>query len=185
MFLIRVLYAPSWGLHCFAELSPFRCPCRCTALKMCSYRVSVYFLWTGCNDSSFLWGQISFASLASVRTDLATALLVCMCLCACVCVCVCMCMCVCFLWLEESASTDDQSSCCWWLVSKCSCSTLATPWTVVARLLFQEISQARVLEWVAISFPKGPSRSRDWTRVSCTGRQFLYCWPPGKPNQSS
>ena len=35
------------------------------------------------------------------------------------------------------------------------------------------ILQARILEWVAISFSRGPSRPRDWTRVSyvsCTGR---------------
>ena len=32
------------------------------------------------------------------------------------------------------------------------------------------ISQARILEWVAISFSRGSSRPRDWTWVSCTGR---------------
>ena len=30
-----------------------------------------------------------------------------------------------------------------------------------------EISQARILEWVAISFSRGSSRPRDWTCVSC------------------
>ena len=35
------------------------------------------------------------------------------------------------------------------------------------------ILQARVLEWVAISFSRGSSQRRDWTRVSCTaGRRF-------------
>ena len=35
------------------------------------------------------------------------------------------------------------------------------------------ISQARVLEWVAIAFSRRSSPSRDWTRVSCTvGRRF-------------
>ena len=35
------------------------------------------------------------------------------------------------------------------------------------------IFQARVLEWVAISFSRGSSQPRDWTRVSCiTGRCF-------------
>ena len=38
------------------------------------------------------------------------------------------------------------------------------------------ISQARVLECVAIFFSRGPSRPRDWTCVSCTGRQILYHW---------
>ena len=36
-----------------------------------------------------------------------------------------------------------------------------------------EIFQARVLEWVAISFSRGSSQPRDQTRVSCTaGRRF-------------
>ena len=35
------------------------------------------------------------------------------------------------------------------------------------------ILQARVLEWVAISFSRGSSQLRDWTRVSCIpGRSF-------------
>ena len=170
MFLIRALYAPSWGARCFVEWSPFRCPCRCTTLTLSSYRAIRFCMfprnwWQRLKLSV---SSISFASLASVRIDLAPAFLVCMCPCVCVC--------VCFLWLEESANTDDQNSCCCWLVSKHSCSTLATPWTVVARLLFQEISQARILEWVAISFPGGSSRPRDWTLVSYTVRQFLYGW---------
>ena len=36
------------------------------------------------------------------------------------------------------------------------------------------ISQARILEWVAISFSRGSSRPRDWTPVSYIGRQILY-----------
>ena len=36
------------------------------------------------------------------------------------------------------------------------------------------ISQARILEWVAICFSRGPSQSRDQICVSCTGRQILY-----------
>ena len=41
------------------------------------------------------------------------------------------------------------------------------------------ISQARILEWVVISFYKGSSQPRDWTCisfVSCIGRQILYHW---------
>ena len=37
------------------------------------------------------------------------------------------------------------------------------------------ISQARILEWVAISFSRGSSWPRDQTWVSCIGRQILYC----------
>ena len=36
------------------------------------------------------------------------------------------------------------------------------------------ISQARILEWVSISFSKGSFWSRDWTHISCTGRWVLY-----------
>ena len=43
-----------------------------------------------------------------------------------------------------------------------------TPWTV------HEIFQARVLEWVAISFSRGSSQPRDRTCVSWIGRQILY-----------
>ena len=36
------------------------------------------------------------------------------------------------------------------------------------------IVQARILEWVAISFSKGSSWTRAWTHVSCIGRWILY-----------
>ena len=42
------------------------------------------------------------------------------------------------------------------------------------------IPQARILEWVAISFPRGSSQPRDQTHVSyvsCIGRQVLYLPP--------
>ena len=42
-----------------------------------------------------------------------------------------------------------------------------------------EISQARILEWVAIPFSRRSSQSRDETHVlcfSCIGRQILYHW---------
>ena len=43
------------------------------------------------------------------------------------------------------------------------------------------IFQARILEWVAISFSRGSSRPRDWTRVSCiVGRCFTIWASPGK-----
>ena len=41
------------------------------------------------------------------------------------------------------------------------------------------ISQAGILEWVAISFSRGSSWPRDQTHascVSCIGRQILYHW---------
>ena len=38
------------------------------------------------------------------------------------------------------------------------------------------ISQAGILEWVAIFFSRGFSWPRDWTWVSCISRQILYPW---------
>ena len=37
-----------------------------------------------------------------------------------------------------------------------------------------EISQARILKWVAISFSREYSQLRDQTHISCFGRQILY-----------
>ena len=42
------------------------------------------------------------------------------------------------------------------------------------------ISQARILEWVAISC-RAFSRSRDQTPVSCLAIRFFTTEPPGKP----
>ena len=62
--------------------------------------------------------------------------------------------------------------CCW--VTK-SCLTLSNPMDCSPPgPSVHGISQARMLEWVALSFPKGSSWSRDWTQVSCTGRRSLY-----------
>jgi len=38
------------------------------------------------------------------------------------------------------------------------------------------IYQARILEWVAISFSRGSSQPRDLTRVSCIASQFFTIW---------
>ena len=47
-----------------------------------------------------------------------------------------------------------------------------TPWTIAYSSL-DGILQARVLDWVAISFSRGSSWPRDWTRVSrIPGRRF-------------
>ena len=44
-----------------------------------------------------------------------------------------------------------------------------------------EISQARVLEWVAISFSRRSSQHRDWTHTSCIVSKFFTTEPPEKP----
>ena len=38
------------------------------------------------------------------------------------------------------------------------------------------ISQARILEWVAIFSSRGSSQPRNRTCISCFGRQILYLW---------
>ena len=45
------------------------------------------------------------------------------------------------------------------------------------------IAQARILEWVAISFSGVSSQPRDWTRISCIGRRILYHRATRMPDQ--
>ena len=47
------------------------------------------------------------------------------------------------------------------------------------------ISQARLLEWVAISFSRGSSLPRDGTHFSCVVRQILYHWVTGRALEAS
>ena len=42
--------------------------------------------------------------------------------------------------------------------------------------------QARILEWVAISFPRGSSRPMDRTHISCIASGFFTTEPQGKCN---
>ena len=55
-----------------------------------------------------------------------------------------------------------------------SCPTLCDPMDCsLPRSSLHGILQARVLEWIAISFSRGSSRPRDWTQASCiSGRRF-------------
>ena len=76
--------------------------------------------------------------------------------------------------LRMHLASNDGCGCC--LVTK-SCPTLCDPMDYSPPgSSVCGISQARILEWVAISFSRGSSQPRDWTHVSCTGRQILYCW---------
>ena len=68
-------------------------------------------------------------------------------------VCVCVCVCVCAQLCPTLCNPMDYSS---------PCSSV------------HGLSQARMLEWVAISFSRGSSRLRDQTLVSYTGRWILY-----------
>ena len=60
-----------------------------------------------------------------------------------------------------------------------SCSVMLThcnPWTIAHQAPVQGILQARILEWVAISFSGGSSWPRDWTWVSCIPGRFFSIW---------
>ena len=52
---------------------------------------------------------------------------------------------------------------------------LVTPWIVACQAPSMGISQARIQNWVVISFLRGSSWSRDWTHL-LLGRQILYPW---------
>ena len=45
------------------------------------------------------------------------------------------------------------------------------------------ILQARILEWVAISFSRGSSRPRDRTHIACITGGFFTAEPPGEPEK--
>ena len=61
--------------------------------------------------------------------------------------------------------------------------SFVTQWTP-SKPLCPEYFPARILEWVAIPFSTGSSRPRDWTHVSCIGRQILHTEPPGMPRSN-
>ena len=76
----------------------------------------------------------------------------------------------------DSVTLPFLSHCCRCLVNML-CPTLCNPMDCSSPgSSVHEISQARTLEWVAISFSRGSSWPRDWTCVSSTSRQILYHW---------
>ena len=73
------------------------------------------------------------------------------------------CFSCCFSRVEERRKKVVQS--CPTLCDPMDCSLLGSS--------IHGIFQARILEWVAVSFSRGSSRPRDWTRVSrIVGRRF-------------
>ena len=74
--------------------------------------------------------------------------------------------------LGPCSGIQEPSCCC--LVTKL-CLTLCKPMDCcLPGSSVHGISQARILEWLAISFSRGSSWPRNWTCVSLTGRQILY-----------
>ena len=80
------------------------------------------------------------------------------------------------LWCWISNPIHD-CCCCYCLVAK-SCLILCDPMDCsLPRFSLHGVSQARILEQIAISF------SRDWTRISCVsciGKRILYHWVTGE-----
>ena len=60
-------------------------------------------------------------------------------------------------------------------MNSCVCVCL---WTITHRpgSSVHGILQARILEWIAISFSRGSSWGRDQTHISCIGKWILYHW---------
>ena len=77
--------------------------------------------------------------------------------------------------LLELCDSFSVSSVCLCAVCLLRCVRLsATPWSVACQApLSVGILQARIPEWVAISYSRGSFRPRDQTHI-CIGRRFLY-----------
>ena len=80
------------------------------------------------------------------------------------------------LTLKKILSKCLQGFCCCCLVTK-SCPTLCSPIDCSLQgSSVHGIFQARILEWVAISFSRRSSQPRDWTHIFCIGKWILYNW---------
>ena len=76
--------------------------------------------------------------------------------------------------LTQGAPWESYSYSC--LVAKL-CLTLLWPMDCnLPGSIVHGISQARILEWVTVSFSSGSSWPKDWTLVSCTGRRIPCHW---------
>ena len=84
---------------------------------------------------------------------------------------------------SQSSTLQDNCMCVCSVVSNlCDLMGYSLPGSSV-----HGIFQARILEWVAISFSRRSSRPRDRTWVSCIsriGRWILYCWATWEANGS-
>ena len=71
--------------------------------------------------------------------------------------------------------------CCYCCLVTKSCLTVRGPMDCsLPGSSVRAISQARILEWVAISFSRGPSPPRDRS-LTCIASGFFTTEPPGKP----
>ena len=74
---------------------------------------------------------------------------------------------------------------CYYLVAKSSLTLLQSVNCSPTGSSVHGISQARILDWVGISFSRGYPRSRDWMHIPCNGRRILYFWATGKAQQNN
>ena len=90
---------------------------------------------------------------------------------------------VCWYFVEDFCSFVHQGCVCSvaefcpTLCDPMDCSSSGSP--------VHRVSQARMLEWVAVSYSRGPSWPGDQAWVpcgSCTGRRVLTTVPPGEPS---
>ena len=93
-----------------------------------------------------------------------------------ICIWVCVCVCVCvnlnlIAWLEFLVVLVAKSC-----LTLCESMDHSLPDSSV-----HEISQARILEWAAISFSKGSFQLRVWTWTSWTAGGFFNAEPRGRP----
>ena len=84
-----------------------------------------------------------------------------------------------YRWSHQGSLSND-SPLCVCLVAQ-SCLTLWDPMDCSLPVFsVHGIILAGILEWVAIFFSRGSSQPRDWTCISCIGRQILYHCVTGK-----
>ena len=81
----------------------------------------------------------------------------------------------CALWMLPGGSGSLASKSCLILCNPMDQSPLGSS--------VHRISQARILEWVAISFSRVSSWPRDWTRISCLHRHILDNWATWKAHE--
>ena len=76
------------------------------------------------------------------------------------------------IWNWSKPWKEDWYHICHWFVVM-SCPTLCNTMDCTPGFSVDGILQARILEWVAISFSGGSSWPSDWTCISCTGKWGL------------
>ena len=78
------------------------------------------------------------------------------------------------VWAENPVTAFQKAYVC---VCVCVCAQLTVGYSMDCSppgFAVHGILQVRILEWVVISYSRGSSRPRDWTHISCIGRQVLY-----------